>query len=101
MIGLRGICGEDLHQPLGHALLVRRERIPRGNLFGTRSQFRIGRDDAQLELALVGLVTVFVPALVELALELVNPLLRHMVWSVGGAGSIVDEEWAVGRGRLL
>src|SRR5580700_6539783 len=41
VIGLRGIGGEDFHQPLSYTLLVRRERIPGGNLFGSRRQFRV------------------------------------------------------------
>ena len=48
-----------------------------------------------------GLLAQLVPALVELALVLVRPLLRHVVRRMGRAGREVDEERLVGRERLL
>src|SRR6266850_4876047 len=97
VVGLRGIGGKDLHQPRGHAPLVRRQGSPGGDLFRPWSEFRVRRNDAKLELALMSLLTIPVPALVEWALELFDPRLRHMVRSVGGAGGVVDEEGTVGR----
>ena len=59
------------------------------------------RDHAELLLAGERLLAEAVPALVELALVLVGPLLRHVVRRVGGAGGEVDEERLVGHQRLL
>src|SRR5439155_9579193 len=74
---------------------------PAADLLRPRSEFRGRRNDAKLELALIRLLTILVPTLVELALELFDPCLRHMVRSVGRAGGVVDEEGAVGRDGLL
>ena len=101
VVGLRGVGRERLHQPRGHPLLVGRQGVVGRNFLGPRRQLRVRRDHAQLELALIGLLAVLVPALVELPLELVHPLLRHVMRSVGGAGGVVDEERPVGRDRLL
>ena len=49
-----------------HAFLVGRERIPGWNLLRSRSQFRIGRDDAQLKLTLISLLTIPIPTWIEL-----------------------------------
>ena len=73
VIGLRGVGGEGLHQPRGDILLVRRQRILRRDFLGPRRQLGVGRNDAQLELPLIRLLAVLVPALVELALELGDP----------------------------
>ena len=101
VVGLRGEGGEGLHQPRRDLLLVRRQRVPGGNFGGPRRQLRIGRNDAQLQLALKRLLAVLVPALVELALELVDPGLRDVVRRMRRAGRVVDEERPVGRRRLL
>ena len=58
-------------------------------------------DDAQLLLPREGLLAVLVPAAVELALELRDPLLRHVVRRVRRAGGEVGEERLVRRQRLL
>src|SRR5262245_48475447 len=44
---------------------------------------------------------ILVPALVELPFESVDPLFGDMMWRVGCAGRVVDEERSVGRYRLL
>ena len=66
-----------------------------------RGELAVRRDDAQLLLPGDGLFAQLVPALVELALVLVGPLLGHVVRRVGRAGREIDEEGLVGRQRLL
>ena len=61
----------------------------------------VGRHDAECLLTLERLLAESVPALVESALVLVCPLLRHVVRGVGRAGREVDEEGLVGHERLL
>ena len=73
VIGLRGVGGKDLHQPRGDALLVPGQGSPGGDLLRPWGQLRVGRNDAKLELALISLLTILVPTLVELALELLDP----------------------------
>ena len=61
----------------------------------------IRRDDAEFLLPCEGLLAQLVPALVELALVLVGPFLRHVMRRVRRAGREVGEEWLVGHERLL
>ena len=70
-------------------------------VLGPLGQLRVGRDDAELLLPLERLLADLVPALVELALVLVDPLLRHVVRRMRRARRVVDEERLVGRHRLL
>ena len=101
VVGLRGVRREGLHQPRGHLLLIGGQRIIGGDLLGPRRELGVVRDHAELELAAEAVVAVLVPTLVELPLELVDPLLRNVVRGVGGTGRVVDEERPVGRHRLL
>ena len=57
-----------------------------------RRELAVLRDHAQLLLTGEDLFTQRVPALIELALGLVGPLLRHVVWRVRRTGCEVDEE---------
>ena len=66
-----------------------------------RREHGIGGDDAQLLLSLEGDLALLVPAVGELALVLVDPLLRHVMRRVRGARREVDEERLVGHQRLL
>ena len=59
------------------------------------------RDDAQFLLPLEGDLALLVPAVGELALVLVDPLLRHVMRRVRGARREVHEERLVGQQRLL
>ena len=92
--------GIDLHHVGIDLLLVGRERLPGGDNVGPRRQLRVGRYDAQRLLARQRLLAHLVPALVELALELRDPVLRRLVRRMRRAGCIVDEERLVGRQRL-
>ena len=78
-----------------------RRLVPGRNLGRTRRQLGIPGDDAELLLAREGLLAQLVPALVELALVLVDPFLRHVVRGVAGARGEVHEERLVGHQRLL
>ena len=66
-----------------------------------RGQLAVGWDDAELLLPREGLFAQLVPAVIELALVQVRPILGHMVRGVGGARREVDEERLVRRQRLL
>ena len=82
-------------------MLVPGQRSPGGDLLRPWGQLRVGRNDAKLELALISLLTILVPTLVELALELLDPPFWYMVRSMGRARSVVDEKGAVRRDGLL
>ena len=73
-------------------LLLRRKRIPCRETIRTRSELRVRRNHAQPSLPLEGLLANRIPALIELALVLVNPLLRHLMRLMRGSGGVVDEE---------
>ncbi len=73
VIGLRGVAGERLHQRTATVFSSGVKRILSRDLRRPRRQLRIGRDDAQLELTLEGLLSILVPTLIELTLELVHP----------------------------
>ena len=66
-----------------------------------RCELRLGGDDAELLLLREGAFALHVPAVGELTLVFVSPLLRHMVRRMGRARREVHEEWLVGHQRLL
>ena len=94
-------AGEHFHLTREQSLLVGAQRIPVLDRLGLRREFRIGRHDAKLLLALQRLLTQFIPALVELALVFGDPLLRDVVRRMGRARREIHEEWLVRRQRLL
>ena len=71
------------------------------SVFGARRQFGVGRNRAKLLLAFEHALAIGVPAVVELALVLVGPLLEDVVRPVDGAGSPVHEERLVRRKGLM
>ena len=81
----------DLHLPRVELLRGVVERVPRVEEIGPLGQLRVLRDHAELLLPLEDLLADLVPALVELALVLVRPLLRDVVRRVGAAGRVVEE----------
>ena len=101
VVGVRGERGEHFHLPREQPLLVGAERVPGLDVGGPVGQLGVLRDDAQLLLPGEGLLAVLVPAAVELALELRDPLLRHVMRRVRGAGGEVGEERLVRGQRLL
>ena len=100
-VGVLAEAGVDLHLTREELLLVGRQRGPVLDRLGLRRELRARRDDAQLDLPRERLLAHDVPALVELALVLGDPLLRHVVRRVRRARREVHEERLVGRERLL
>ena len=101
VVGLLEEAGVDLHLSGQHRLEVVRHVVPAGisscrlvssASFGTTPSFFCW---------LERLLPQRIPAVVELALVLVRPLLGHVVRGVGGAGREVHEERLVGHQRLL
>ena len=99
VIGEEG--GVDLRHVRKEFLLPRIERVPGGHVGRTRRQDRILRDHAELLLARERLLAQLVPALVELALELRDPVLRHVMRGVRRARGVIGEERLVRRQRVL
>ena len=90
-VGVLGEAREHLHLAGVELLLGVTERVPGRIQLGALRQLRVLRDDAELLLALEGLLAVRVPAAVELALVLVGPFLRDVVRRVAAAGRVVHE----------
>ena len=101
IIGVLQEPGVHLHLPGQDGSLLDRHILPGGDLRRALRQLGLGWDDAQCLLARERLGPKGIPALVELALVLVRPLLRHVVRRVRRAGREVDEERLVGHERLL
>src|SRR5262245_29110304 len=91
----------DLHLAAQYGLHRLRHIFPRWDLRVARGEPAVLRDHTQLLLSSKGLLAQLVPALVELALVLVGPLLGYMMWRVGSTRREVDEERLVGCQRLL
>src|SRR5713226_3148262 len=77
----------DLHHVGCDLLMAGVERIPRGNTRGAFSQLGVLRHDTQLFLTSERFVSDLIPALIELALEFGDPILRRVVRSVRRAWS--------------
>ena len=101
MVGVLQEAGIDLHLAGEDRLHLRRDRVPGRDLGMAHGELAVLRDDAELLLAGEGLLAQLVPALVELALVLVGPFLRHVVRCVGRARREVGEEGLVRHQRLL
>ena len=101
VIGVLQEAGEHLGLACEETPLFCRQRVPRLDVLWPVAQPGVRRDHAQLLLALERFISYLVPALVELALVLVGPRLRHMVRRMDRPGGVVDEERLVRRHRLL
>ena len=85
-----------------HKASWRRARAsPSLGSFRPRREQRVLRDHSQLLLPREGLLADHIPALIELALELVDPFFGDMQRRVRGAGGEIDEVRLVRRERLL
>jgi hypothetical protein len=93
--------GVDLHLARQHRAQPRVHLVPRRDVVGPLRQFAVRRHDAELLLAGESFFAQLVPALVELALVLGDPVFRHVMRRVRGAGREIDEKRFVGRDRLL
>ena len=101
VVGVLAEAGEDFHLAGEELLLVGAQLVPVLDGLGLGGELGAGGNDAELDLAGQRLLAELVPALVELALVLGDPLLRHVVRGVRGARREVDEERLVRRQRLL
>ena len=79
VVGVLQESGEHFGLAREQTPLIGRQRVPRGQVLRPLAQPRVGRNHAQLLLPLERFVPHLVPALVELALVLVGPFLRHVV----------------------
>ena len=86
-IGVFHEAGEDLHHVGVQPFLIRRKRIPLGDIGIMPGKLSIRRDEAHLFLPGEGLFAVDIPALIKLSFILIGPFLAHMMGCVHGAGS--------------
>ena len=100
VVGVGHEAGVHFHLLRGDLLLFVVKRVPGGNRLVPRRQLGVRRDHAEFPLPLETLLAEFVPTLVELALERLDPLRGNVVWGVRRAGGPVDEEEFI-RGRRL
>ena len=91
----------DLHHAGVDLLLLVGQRVPGRQARRERVELGVGGNHAELLLALKRLLANRVPALVELALVLLDPLLLGVVRGVGRPRGVVTEERLLGGDRLL
>ena len=101
VVGLLQEPGVHLHHAGKESLLLGGKGVPRLHAGGAGRELRVSRYDTQLLLPREYLLADFVPALVELPLVLLDPLLLRVVRGVRGARGVVDEERLVRRHGLL
>ncbi|MNP34602.1 hypothetical protein D3C76_1278980 [compost metagenome] len=96
-IGMLGIAGKDLHQAKLEGALVLGNIRPARQTRGTRGQFGIFGDPADLFLPREDILAHLVPAGVELAVILVGPFLEDVMRAMRRTGGPVDKEGTVRR----
>jgi hypothetical protein len=101
VVGILDEGGEDLGLTGEQPFLIRAQAVPVLDRLGLGCKHRVLGHDAALDLTRQNLLAQAVPALVEFPLPARDPILRHMVRGVGGAGREIDEEGFIGRQRLL
>ncbi len=101
VVGLLHETRVHFHLTSQHRLHLWIDAVPCRNLRMSRCQLAVLRNHAELQLSSVGFFAQLVPSLIELALVLVGPLLRHVMRRMGRAGGVVDEERVIGRECLL
>ena len=101
MVGVLEEACVDLHLAGEYWFHLGRDGLPGRNLRMALRQLTILRDHAELLLPREGLLAQLVPALIELALVLVEPLRRHMMRGVRRARRKIGEERLVRHERLL
>ena len=98
MVGIGRVGGEHLRLPGKSFFSSAESVIPLfQDVIRPRRELRIRGNDSQPFLVGEDLIAQVVPAHVELAFELVDPLLRRLVRRVGSARNVVEEERLVGR----
>lgn len=101
LVGIFHECRVDFHFTNENRLQLFGHFDPGGDSFVAISQHGIRWDDADLLLAGEGFLPQLVPALVESALILLDPITGYMVRRVGGAWCKVDEKGLIRCERLL
>src|SRR5258705_4815655 len=101
VVGKLQECRIDLHLACKHGAHSFFGRLPRRNIFGPRRQLAVRWDHSELLLPGKGLVAYLVPALVEVALVLCDPVLWCVMRRMAGAGCEVNEERLFRGDRLL
>src|SRR6266496_4790008 len=101
MVGVFQKARVDLHLTAQYGLKILGHSFPCRDLLVAFGELAIRRNDTECLLSGEGLLSQFVPSLVELALVLVGPILGDMVRRVGCARSEVNEKWFVGCDRLF
>ena len=92
VVGVGHVAGVDLGLAGEHLLVFLAERVPLRHAVRPRGQLRVRRNDAEALLVGEDPLALLVPAVVELALELLDPFLGRVVRRVRRAGRVVDEE---------
>ena len=90
MVGVLRVARVHLHLAREHALAVLIQRIPGGHRLVARREDRVGRDHAELLLALERLLAKLVPALIEPPLVLLRPLLPDVMRRMAATGRVVQ-----------
>ena len=101
VIGVGEEAGEGLHQSRRHRSIALGVVAPRGDLFGSRRERGVGRNDAECELAGIDLLAQGIPASVESSRELVDPLARHVMRCMHGGRGEVTQHRSVWRAHAL
>ena len=100
MVGMLHEARKDLHHPRIQFLLVRRQLVPVRDVRVVTRKLGVFGHDAQFLLAFENPVAIRIPAVVELALVLVRPLLGNLMRRMVRARSEIQEERFVGRHLL-
>jgi hypothetical protein len=100
MVGVLEEPGEDLHHAGIERALLGRERAPVLHVGVATREHRVPGNDPLLLLPCEDLLAIGVPAVVELALVPVGPLLGHVMRRVLGTGRELQEEGLARRERL-
>ena len=100
IVGIGGVAGKVLRLAGIEFLLDQGKRVPLRQVIRPGGELGVRRDHAEPLLVGEDLLAQLFPAHVELAFELVAPLLLRLVRRVGAAGHVIDEERLVGCGRV-
>ena len=100
VVGIGDVGGEDFRLVGEHLLLIGLERIPFRQAVRPGSELGVRGDHAELLLVGENLLAQLVPAHVELALHLCNPLRRRMMRRMRAARDVIEEERLLWRGGI-
>src|SRR5689334_12518176 len=98
MVGVGRVGCEHFRLMCVKLLLLRCKGFPLGqDVVRPGRKLSTSGNHAEPLLVRENLLAKFIPAHVELALELLNPFLRGLMRRVGATGNVIDKEWFVGR----